>query len=157
MEEYYKKGLIRVFKTKDKFKVKIKNYLYREDGTLSGDVLKSILSDNGVEIGMNIEATKVLSNLFPYLDITAINPKPVSLIRFLIYVTCIKDEMILDFFAGSGTTAHAVMKLNKEDGGKRKFILVEMASYFETIIIPRLKKVAYSFNWKTVNQKIVMA
>jgi len=148
MEEYYKKGLIRVFKTKDKFKVKIKNYLYREDGTLSGDVLKSILSDNGVEIGMNIEATKVLSNLFPYLDITAINPKPVSLIRFLIYVTCIKDEMILDFFAGSGTTAHAVMKLNKEDGGKRKFILVEMASYFETIIIPRLKKVAYSFNWK---------
>jgi len=148
MEEYYKKGLIRVFKTKDKFKVKIKNYLYREDGTLSGDVLKSILSDNGVEIGMNIEATKVLSNLFPYLDITAINPKPVSLIRFLIYVTCIKDEMILDFFAGSGTTAHAVMKLNKEDGGKRKFILIEMADYFDTVIIPRIKKVAYSFNWK---------
>ena len=58
------------------------------------------------------------------------------------------NSIILDFFAGSGTTAHAVMKLNKEDGGKRKFILVEMADYFETIIIPRLKKVAYSFNWK---------
>ncbi|MEN3043878.1 MAG: site-specific DNA-methyltransferase, partial [Candidatus Hydrothermales bacterium] len=53
-----------------------------------------------------------------------------------------------DFFAGSGTTAHAVMKLNKEDGGKRKFILVEMANYFDTVIIPRIKKVAYSFNWK---------
>ncbi|MHA1748142.1 MAG: site-specific DNA-methyltransferase, partial [Promethearchaeota archaeon] len=39
-------------------------------------------------------------------------------------------------------------KLNKEDGGKRKFILVEMANYFDTVIIPRIKKVAYSFNWK---------
>jgi adenine-specific DNA-methyltransferase len=57
-------------------------------------------------------------------------------------------DVILDFFAGSGTTAHAVMKLNKEDGGNRKFILVEMANYFETIILPRIKKVAYSFNWK---------
>ena len=58
------------------------------------------------------------------------------------------DSIILDFFAGSGTTAHAVMKLNKEDGGKRKFILGEMADYFDTVIIPRIKKVAYSFNWK---------
>jgi len=59
-----------------------------------------------------------------------------------------KESIVLDFFAGSGTTAHAVMKLNKEDSGRRKFILVEMADYFETIIIPRIKKVAYSFNWK---------
>jgi len=57
-------------------------------------------------------------------------------------------SLILDFFAGSGTTAHAVMKLNKEDGGKRKFILIEMAEYFNTVIIPRIKKVAYSFKWK---------
>ena len=40
------------------------------------------------------------------------------------------------------------MKLNKEDEGKRKFILVEISNYFDTIIIPRIKKVAYSFNWK---------
>jgi adenine-specific DNA-methyltransferase len=40
------------------------------------------------------------------------------------------------------------MKLNKEDGGNRKFILVEMADYFETIILPRIKKIAYPFNWK---------
>lgn len=57
-------------------------------------------------------------------------------------------DIVLDFFAGSGTTAHAVMKLNKEDGGKRKYILVEMADYFDTVIIPRIKKTAYSFNWK---------
>lgn len=54
----------------------------------------------------------------------------------------------MDFFAGSGTTSHAVMLLNAEDGGKRKFILVEMADYFDDVIIPRIKKVAYSFNWR---------
>jgi adenine-specific DNA-methyltransferase len=148
MEDYYKKGLIKVFRTKDKFAVKIKNYLYKEGGTLNGDILKSILSDNGVGVGMNVEATKTLLNLFPGLDVSKVNPKPVSLVKLLIYVTCIENEVILDFFAGSGTTAHAVMKLNKEDGGKRKFIIVEMADYFDTIIIPRIKKVAYSFNWQ---------
>lgn len=75
--------------------------------------------------------------------------KPVNYIRFLLSMTSIfRGSYVLDFFAGSGTTAHAVMKLNKEDGGKRKFILVEMADYFYTVIIPRLKKVAYSFNWQ---------
>jgi adenine-specific DNA-methyltransferase len=55
---------------------------------------------------------------------------------------------VLDFFAGSGTTAHALMELNKEDKGNRKFILVEMADYFDTVMLPRIKKVAYSFDWK---------
>ena len=81
------------------------------------------------------------------------NPKPTKLIMRIIQLSESgrngkKEGIILDFFAGSGTTAHAVMKLNKEDGGKRKFILVEMADYFDTVIIPRIKKVAYSFNWK---------
>jgi adenine-specific DNA-methyltransferase len=75
-------------------------------------------------------------------------PKPSNLIKYLLQIGSNKDSLILDFFAGSGTTAHAVMKLNKEDGGKRKFILIEMGDYFETVIIPRIKKVAYSFNWK---------
>ncbi|MEM5816221.1 MAG: site-specific DNA-methyltransferase, partial [Candidatus Aenigmatarchaeota archaeon] len=75
-------------------------------------------------------------------------PKPTDLIKYLVNIGTGKESLILDFFAGSGTTAHAVMKLNKEDRGKRKFILVEMADYFDTVIIPRIKKVAYSFNWK---------
>jgi adenine-specific DNA-methyltransferase len=74
--------------------------------------------------------------------------KPIELIYILIAFYTFTDDIILDFFAGSGTTAHAIMRLNKEDGGKRKFILVEMADYFDTIIIPRMKKIAYSFNWK---------
>jgi adenine-specific DNA-methyltransferase len=77
-------------------------------------------------------------------------PKSLYNVLECIKATTLTDcnSTILDFFAGSGTTAHAVMKLNKEDGGKRKFILVEMADYFDTVIIPRIKKVAYSFNWK---------
>jgi len=75
-------------------------------------------------------------------------PKPSDLTSYLLKIFSDKNSTILDFFAGSGTTAHAVMKLNKEDGGKRKFILVEIADYFDTVIIPRIKKVAYSFNWK---------
>jgi len=54
----------------------------------------------------------------------------------------------LDFFAGSGTTAHAVMNLNREDGGSRKYVMVEMGQHFETVLLPRIKKVAYSHDWK---------
>ena len=54
----------------------------------------------------------------------------------------------LDYFAGSGTTGHAVINLNREDGGRRKFILVEMGDHFDTVLMPRLKKVAFSPEWK---------
>jgi adenine-specific DNA-methyltransferase len=56
--------------------------------------------------------------------------------------------ILLDFFAGSGTTGHAVINLNREDGGRRKFILVEMADYFDTVLLPRLKKVIFTPEWK---------
>ena len=77
-------------------------------------------------------------------------PKSLHLVKDSIDVSNNRTSniLVLDFFAGSGTTAHAVMKLNKEDGGKRKFILIEMAEYFDTVIIPRIKKIAYSFSWK---------
>ncbi len=58
------------------------------------------------------------------------------------------DGVLLDFFAGSGTTGHAVLHLNREDGGQRKYILVEMGRHFETVLLPRLKKVVYSPDWK---------
>jgi len=73
-----------------------------------------------------------------------------------VYATmdCIKvassstDALVLDFFAGSGTTAHAVINLNREDGGRRRYILVEMADYFHTVLLPRVKKVVFSDKWK---------
>lgn len=58
------------------------------------------------------------------------------------------QSFVLDYFAGSGTTGHAVINLNREDGGKRKYILVEMGDYFDTVLKPRIAKVAYSQNWK---------
>ena len=57
------------------------------------------------------------------------------------------QKIVLDYFAGSGTTAHAVINLNREDGGERKFILVEMGDYFHTVLLPRVKKVIYSPEW----------
>jgi len=56
--------------------------------------------------------------------------------------------IVLDHFAGSGTTAHAVISLNREDGGHRKYILVEMGDYFDTVLKPRIEKVIYSKDWK---------
>ncbi|MCS6805497.1 MAG: DNA methyltransferase [Blastocatellia bacterium] len=58
------------------------------------------------------------------------------------------EDLTLDYFAGSGTTGHAVINLNREDGGRRKFILVEMAHYFDTVLLPRIKKVTFSPEWK---------
>jgi adenine-specific DNA-methyltransferase len=58
------------------------------------------------------------------------------------------EDWVMDFFAGSGTTGHAVIALNREDGGRRKFILVEMADYFDTVLLPRIKKVTFTPEWK---------
>jgi adenine-specific DNA-methyltransferase len=54
----------------------------------------------------------------------------------------------MDFFAGSGTTAHAVMNLNREDNGDRKYILVEMGEHFDTVLKPRILKVAFASEWE---------
>ena len=70
-------------------------------------------------------------------------PKPVGLIKVLIKSVMMfeKEGIILDFFAGSGTTAQAVLELNKEDGGNRQFILCEQLGYVDTVTIPRVRKV----------------
>ena len=56
--------------------------------------------------------------------------------------------VVLDYFAGSATTGHAVINLNREEGGRRKFILVEMGDYFDTVMVPRIKKIVFSPEWK---------
>ncbi len=61
----------------------------------------------------------------------------------------LKEGYVLDFFSGSGTTAHAVIDMNREDGGKRKYILVEMGGYFDDVLIPRVTKAVYSDTWKS--------
>lgn len=147
LKKHYEQGLIRVFKEKNGYSVKIKKHLFKPDRTVDGNVLKSILTDNGVDVGLNANATRELKDLFYPDDYSALKPKPVSLVKLLIHATTKGDEIVCDFFAGSGTTAHAVMALNKEDNGKRKFVLIEMGDHFYTVILPRIKRVAYSFNW----------
>lgn len=79
---------------------------------------------------------------FPYCH-------PVSLYETLIgSVSHTGMETILDFFAGSGTTGHAVMNLNFEDSGSRKYVLGEMGNYFDDVMKPRIMKVVYSKKWK---------
>ena len=72
------------------------------------------------------------------------NPKPSTLIERFIQQTTTPDEWILDFFAGSGTTGHAVMHSDEQ----RRFLLAEMGNYFESILKPRIKRIMFSTHWK---------
>lgn len=57
-------------------------------------------------------------------------------------------DIVLDYFGGSGTSGHAVINMNAEEGTKRMYVLVEMANYFDSVLLPRIKKVAFCENWK---------
>ena len=87
-------------------------------------------SGNGTVILKQIFGSKVFNN-----------PKPIQLLKDLISLSTKQDDIILDSFAGSGTTAHAVLALNKEDGGNRKFILVECEDYADNITAERVRRV----------------
>lgn len=124
------------------------------DGSLSRKYYQSVAERKGQvattwwdDVGTTTEGTKMLLNLFGTKPFNS--PKPINLIKKICSLaTNSDDEVVLDFFAGSGTTAHAVMKLNSEDKGNRKYILVESGEYFETVLLPRLKKIMYSEEWK---------
>jgi adenine-specific DNA-methyltransferase len=117
------------------------------------DRIKEGTRPKSVWIGSKYDAashgTKLLKKLFTkpvYFDY----PKSVNAV--MDSLNCVTNnksgDIIIDYFAGSGTTAHAIMKLNKEQDGNRKLILIEMAPYFETVIIPRIKKLMLTFSWK---------
>jgi len=75
--------------------------------------------------------------------------KPINLIQKLLFHILDKNDVVMDFFAGSGTTGHAVINLNRDDPDKlRKYILVEMGFYFDLVTKPRIQKVVYSKDWK---------
>ena len=84
--------------------------------------------------GTNLLKELLGENLFSY-------PKSLYAVLDTLKIMTDNDDIILDFFAGSGTTAHAVLELNKEDGENRQFILVEQMDSIETVILPRIQKV----------------
>ena len=122
------------FTTNGKGGIACKRYLEKMGGRLVTNLW--MYSD----VGHTDEASKELKNLFngaaPFDT-----PKPSRLIERIAQIASEPDSIILDSFAGSGTTAHAVLNLNKQDGGNRKFILVETEDYAETITSERVKRV----------------
>ena len=92
------------------------------------------------DVGTNVEATNELKPLMrnaPQFD----TPKPTRLLERVIQIATDPDSIVLDSFAGSGTTAHAVLNMNKADGGERRFILIEMGDYADSITAERVKRV----------------
>ncbi len=104
------------------------------------------------DVGHTDEAKKEMLNIFGGKT-TFDTPKPTRLLQFILTIATNKDSIILDSFAGSGTTAHAVLNINKADGGNRKFICIEMMDYADTITAERIKRVinGYGEGKKTVD------
>ena len=106
-------------------------------------VIRSILSE---KTNTSRKGTAEVENIFGAKTFSF--PKPIKLLEDFIYVATDSNSIILDSFAGSGTTAHAVLNLNKQDGGNRKFILIEMEDYAETITAERVKRVINGYGDK---------
>ena len=92
------------------------------------------------ETGHTDEASRLLKTLFNG-TVVFDTPKPPRLLERILHIAGDNETLILDSFAGSGTTAHAVLNMNKADGGHRKFILVEMMDYADSITAERVKRV----------------
>lgn len=109
------------------------------------EAFKTIWSDalyNAAEYGSTLLKNIVPNGSFSF-------PKSLYTVKdsCLIGLTNSTSGTVLDFFAGSGTTGHAVIELNREDGGDRKYTLVEMGGYFDDVTKPRIQKVIYSKDW----------
>lgn len=139
-------------------------YFYFTDGGKGGIRRKTYLENMGgrvptnlwtySEVGHTDEAKKeqnVLFNGKGRFD----TPKPVRLIDFILKIAGSTEALILDSFAGSGTTAHAVLNMNKADGGNRKFILIEMMDYADTITAERVKRVISGYKTEEDIEELV--
>lgn len=93
------------------------------------------------DAGHTQEAKKAIREILGAMQDLFATPKPVKLLELIIHIASSPGDIILDSFAGSGTTAHAVLNMNKRDGGNRRFILVEMEDYAESITAERIKRV----------------
>ena len=120
-----------------------KDYLRDESGSVATTMMKSVWLDKSVNNEWGKEALRDLIGHH-----TVDFPKAVELIKKCVEIGAAETGKVMDFFAGSGTTAQAVMELNRSDGGNRSYILVEMAEYFETVLKPRILKVAFASEWK---------
>ena len=137
-----------------KWRVEYKIYLYENKGQLIYDengkiIHKGIIPNALLEnVASNSDGTKDLKILFPETKKVFSYPKPVKLIKHLLKIVDNKNAIVLDFFAGSGTTAHATLELNKDDGGRRLFVLVEQLDYVTTLTAERVKRAIKHYNFE---------
>ena len=127
---------------RDEFDIFVKDYLDREDGQRTSKP-KSMWLGKGVntEAGGKLLKRILGKKAFDY-------PKPVELVGRVLQVATDKFSIVLDSFAGSGTTAHAVLAANKKDGGNRKFILVEAEDYADTLTAERVRRVIKGYKFE---------
>ena len=122
-------------------RIRFKRYL-NKDGTLPTTWWSR------KEYSATAHGTRFLTNMLGNA-LTFLFPKSIHLVQDCLRVSSIgKSDTVLDYFGGSGTTAHATINLNREDEGNRKYILVEMGHHFDTALIPRIKKAIYAEKWK---------
>ena len=138
-----------------KWRVQYKIYLYENKGQLiydeNGKIIQKGIIPNAIldSVASNSDGTKDLKTLFPEVKKVFSYPKPVKLIKHLLKIVDNKNAIVLDFFAGSGTTAHATLDINKEDGGNRLFVLIEQMDYVETLTVERIKRAIKHFGYKS--------
>ena len=144
LDEEIEKGTTFIIKT-DRFAIRFQRVdsgIYKAPNNLL-----SLELNGSVGVGSNETAYAELEDMgltdFSY-------PKPVSLMRQIAQFNTDSNSLILDYFAGSGTTGHAVLNLNRAQGdeGQRRFVLCEMGRYFDSVLLPRLKKAAFADKWK---------
>ena len=113
--------LIIAVRTGNEWRIYRKDYLVSESGETATTLVKSIWDDNIINNDYGKKSIKDLfgSNIMSF-------PKPPELIKRMLTIGAGKDSIVIDFFSGSATTAHAVMQLNAEDSGHRKFIMVQL-------------------------------
>ncbi|OOR94763.1 site-specific DNA-methyltransferase [Haemophilus paraphrohaemolyticus] len=145
VDAYLKDGRIlfgKTGKTKPAFK------RFYEEAKEKGKVTNTLWDD----VGTTTNGTKLLHSLFnnaiPKEKLNKIKPKPIEFMQKIFQLHNEKLPIYMDYFAGSGTTAHAVINLNREDKGTRKYILVEQGEYFDTVLKPRVQKVIFAKEWK---------
>ena len=122
-------------------RIRFKRYL-NEDGTLPTTWW------GNKEYSATAHGTRFLTNMLGNA-LTFLFPKSIYLVEDCLRASSLdKYDTVLDYFGGSGTTAHASINLNRQDSGKRKYILIEMGHHFDTALMPRVKKAVYAEKWK---------
>lgn len=147
----WKWGLDRVKNSSNDISVKLDRFqqpaIYIKARVNDEGILPSTWWDNKL-YSATAYGTNYLKEIFNSVSMFSYPKSIYAVIDSLKVINLNRKGFILDYFSGSGTTGHATIKLNREDGGKRKYILVEMGTYFNIVTKPRIAKVIYSDNWK---------